>query len=91
MPVPDGSAPGAGEWDDAGMTTGPAPAMPPADVLLRAVQALGKLVTSEFGDSYSLAGVAETFGLGDPFIEDFTKADVEAIRAVEEYLAAAEV
>ena len=63
---------------------------PSTDVLLRAFRALGKLVTEEYGSHYSLADIAETHGVGGLFMQDFTMADADAIRAVENHLDAAE-
>jgi hypothetical protein len=58
---------------------------PPQEVLIRAFQALGKLVASEYPDHYTLTEIAHTWGTGDPFI-DLDDEDVAAIGAIEEYL-----
>ena len=62
------------------------PQIPPPETLLRAFTALGKLVAAEYGERYTLAEIAGMHGVGGLFMENFTDEDVDAIRAVEDYL-----
>ena len=60
-------------------------AIPSPEVLIRAFVALGKLVASEYPSGYTLATIADIWGVDDPYI-DLSSEDVDAIRAVEEYV-----
>ena len=62
---------------------------PQTETLIRAFQALGKLVASEYPKSYTLTDIADTWG-GDPFI-DLSDEDTDAIRTVENYLKTGEL